>query len=460
MTPDFTFSGHLSHAPHRVLMTADTIGGVWTYAFELARVLCEQDIEIALATMGAPLTSAQWRETERIPNLGIFESTSKLEWMHEPWDDVRAAGEWLMELERSLRPDVVHLNNFAHGALPFSAPKLVVAHSDVLSWWRAVKGEDAPESWKQYRDVVRTGLRAADLVVAPSTCALTDVIHHYGPLRKTEVVPNGREISFRHVAKEPFIFSSGRLWDEAKNISTLAGIAGDLAWPVHVAGDTDEPGKRNAGGKFSDCSATGLTESRAVSPHPGPLPPGEGDAAPSVGFEPNASVAERTEEHFSLSPRERAGVRGKGTQIDCSASASDQGLSGPFLNVRLLGRLNASQMAEQFERASIFCLPVRYEPFGLSALEAALAGCVLVLGDIPSQREIWRDAAVFVPPNDADALRTALQQLIADASRRRELAERAHDRALEFTTLRMASSYLALYSELMEQPRHARVCAS
>jgi glycogen synthase len=378
MSPDLNFAGNVSHAPHRVLMTADTIGGVWTYALELARVLCEQDIEIALATMGAPLTSAQWREAERIPNLGIFESTYKLEWMHEPWDDVRAAGEWLLELERSLRPDIVHLNNFAHGALPFSAPKLVVAHSDVVSWWRAVKGEDAPESWNQYRDVLRTGLRAADIVVAPSTCALTDVIHHYGPLRKTEVVPNGREISFRRVAKEPFIFSSGRLWDEAKNISTLAGIGSELAWRVHVAGDTHEPG----------------------------------------------------------------------------------GKSVSFANVRLLGRLNASQMAEQFERASIYCLPVRYEPFGLSALEAALAGCALVLGDIPSQREIWRDAAVFVPPNDADALRTALQKLIADAPRRRELAERAHDRALEFTTLRMASSCLALYSELMEQPRHAHVCAS
>lgn len=378
MNPDLNFATHLSHTPRRVLMTADAIGGVWTYALELASVLCEQDIEMTLATMGAPLTNAQWREAECIPNLGIFESTYKLEWMHEPWDDVRAAGDCLIDLERSLRPDVVHLNNFAHGALPFSAPKLVAAHSDVLSWWRAVKGEEAPRCWNQYRDVVRTGLCAADLVVAPSTCALTDVIHHYGPLRRTEVIPNGREISFRHVVREPFIFSSGRLWDEAKNIGTLASIASELAWPVHVAGDTYEPG----------------------------------------------------------------------------------GKSISFPNVHLLGRLSGLQMAEHFERASIYCLPVRYEPFGLSALEAALAGCALVLGDIPSQREIWRDAAVFVPSNDAHGLCTELQQLIINVPRRRALAERARERALEFTTLRMASSYLAVYSELMEQTRHAHVCAS
>lgn len=373
MKPDLDFSRDLNHAPHRVLMTTDTIGGVWTYSLELARVLCEQDVEIALATMGAPLSPEQWREAERIPNLGIFESTYELEWMHEPWDDVREAGEWLMDLDRSLRPNIIHLNNYAYGALPFSAPKLVVAHSDVLSWWRAVKGKETPATWDTYRDVVRTGLRSADVVIAPSTCALTDVIHHYGPLRKTEVIPNGREISFRHVEKEPFIFSASRLWDEAKNLNVLAGIANELAWPLRVAGEPQQP----------------------------------------------------------------------------------EGEPTSFTNVSLLGRLNAAEMAEQFERASIYCLPALYQPFGLSTLEAALAGCALVLGDIPSQREIWRDAAVFVPPNDADALRATLQRLIDDESRRSELAHRAHERALEFTTLRMAASYLALYSELMEQPRHA-----
>ena len=182
----------------------------------------------------------------------------------------------------------------------------------------------------------------------------------------------------------------------------------------------------------------------------------------SDGRERSASLAQETAEEFSLSPGERAGVRGKRTRIMTSTQPrnSSADIQKCFPNVRLLGRLNAAQMAEQFERASIYCLPMRYEPFGLSALEAALAGCALVLGDIPSQREIWRDAAIFVSPTDGNALRTALQQLIADAPRRRELAERAHERALEFTTLRMAASYLALYSELMEQPRHAHVCAS
>ena len=61
-------------------------------------------------------------------------------------------------------------------------------------------------------------------------------------------------------------------------------------------------------------------------------------------------------------------------------------------------------IADWYARASIYALPARYEPFGLSALEAALSGCALVLGDIPSLREVWGDAALFVAPDDTDAL--------------------------------------------------------
>ena len=64
----------------------------------------------------------------------------------------------------------------------------------------------------------------------------------------------------------------------------------------------------------------------------------------------------------------------------------------------MLGRLSAGELADWYARAAIYALPARYEPFGLSALEAALSGCALVLGDIPSLREIWGDAALFVPP--------------------------------------------------------------
>jgi glycosyltransferase involved in cell wall biosynthesis len=85
---------------------------------------------------------------------------------------------------------------------------------------------------------------------------------------------------------------------------------------------------------------------------------------------------------------------------------------GTLANYRALGFLSREEIAHWLSVASIYCAPARYEPFGLSILEAALSGCALVLGDIPSLREIWEGAAVFVDPTDAHAITGAIQQLI------------------------------------------------
>ena len=47
----------------RILMTADTVGGVWTYAMDLARALGAEGVEVALATMGSPVSPGQLGST-------------------------------------------------------------------------------------------------------------------------------------------------------------------------------------------------------------------------------------------------------------------------------------------------------------------------------------------------------------------------------------------------------------
>jgi glycosyltransferase involved in cell wall biosynthesis len=122
-------------------------------------------------------------------------------------------------------------------------------------------------------------------------------------------------------------------------------------------------------------------------------------------------------------------------------------------NLQLLGRLGAVDLGRWMGRAAVFILPAYYEPFGLSILEAALAGCALVLGDIASLREIWQDAALFVPPDDAEGIAATLALLIADAPLRKALSCKARERALEFTPERSARAYLALYEEMLSMPR-------
>lgn len=350
-------------------MTADTVGGVWTYALELAEALKPYGIEISLAAMGAPFSAGQREALDEAGNIKLFESSYKLEWMEDPWQDVDDAGRWLLKLEEKVQPDIIHLNGYSHGSLPFQAPVLIVAHSCVYSWYYAVKNHGPSDEWQEYKKRVSEGLASAALVTAPTEAMLSVLSRHYGNFNKAGAVFNARNGSeFMPGNKEHFILSAGRLWDEAKNVSMLANIAPRLTWPVYVAGDKEAP----------------------------------------------------------------------------RLTAAEQ-----LKHVNWLGRLSSKKLAAWMKRASLYVLPARYEPFGLSALEAALSGCALVLGDIPSLREVWQDNAWFVPPDDHEALTDAVSTLSTDEELRQENAENVHRRALYFSRERMAEGYLALYEKML-----------
>jgi glycogen(starch) synthase len=354
----------------KILMTADAAGGVWTYALELARALgpaaAPERVELTLAMIGPQPSDEQREEARAIAGVDLRESDWKLEWMPGSAEDVAHAGDWLLALERETQPDIIHLNGYAHGALPWRAPVLIVAHSCVFSWWEAVHGCTPPPEWNWYKAAVTRGLQEADFIVAPSHAMLAAIERHYGHLGARAVISNARDPDlFTGVCpKEPRIFLAGRLWDEAKNVGAVARAAPRLSWPVFVAG-----------------------EHRM-----------DRETAPGC--------------------------------------------------VRYLGKLPAPEMRSWFGRTSIYALPARYEPFGLSVLEAALSRCALVLGDIPSLRENWDGAAVFVDPADEDALAAAIELLIRNESVRLKLAEAAVARARQFTPERMAGSYLAHYRRL------------
>lgn len=368
----------LTRAPRRVLMTTDPIGGVWGYSLELAGALRAHAVEVVLASMGAPLTSDQRAAARALPNVRLHESIARLEWMADPWDDVERAGVWLRRLADSEGVDVVHLNGYAHAALPWKRPVVVVAHSCVRSWWRAVKGCAPPSQYDEYRLRVRAGLLAADAVVAPTRAMLQALRSEYGlALTDAQVVPNGRTLPHADDlpvgAREPVVLAVGRVWDEAKNLSAVMRAAARLPWTVVLAGEVQPP--------------------------------------------PGAS----------------------GTLLGAAELA----------RVRALGRLPADTLAAVMRRSAICAHPALYEPFGLTALEAALAGCALVLGDIPSLREVWTEAALFVPPHDVEALVDGITRLMGDDARRAHLAEQARHRAVTFTPRAMAHAYVDLYAALL-----------
>jgi glycosyltransferase involved in cell wall biosynthesis len=117
-------------------------------------------------------------------------------------------------------------------------------------------------------------------------------------------------------------------------------------------------------------------------------------------------------------------------------------------HARQLGVLAPSELRSRLERAAIFAAPALYEPFGFGILEAAAAGCALVLGDIASLRENWESAAIFLPSTDGGRWQAALGRLIEDRDERERLATAARARAERFTLARTAGRYRAVYREL------------
>src|SRR4051812_50118147 len=95
-------------------MTTDTVGGVWTYSLELIEALAPQGVSVTLATMGRPMSVDQRRAVADVGVEAVHESTYPLEWMSSSWEDVDAAGGWVLELEGRVRPGAVHPNGHVH----------------------------------------------------------------------------------------------------------------------------------------------------------------------------------------------------------------------------------------------------------------------------------------------------------------------------------------------------------
>ena len=125
---------------------------------------------------------------------------------------------------------------------------------------------------------------------------------------------------------------------------------------------------------------------------------------------------------------------------------------GPDINA--LGRLPREELDRLLTRARVYLAPARYEPFGLLPVQAALAGCPLLLADIPSFRELWSGAALFFHANDPADLRRQWARVLDDDDLASELAHAARGRARDcYDSARMAAEYADLYARLVAARR-------
>jgi glycosyltransferase involved in cell wall biosynthesis len=379
-----------------VLITADTVGGVWTYTRELVTGLAARGIRVTLVSFGRIPTPAQSAWLEGLTSVEYLPTGFRLEWMQEADGDVADSIRYLQGIVRERKPDLLHLSQFCYGALDAKLPKIVVAHSDVISWNRAVHGAQPAGRWAEwYCGVVSEGLAGASLVVAPSHWMLGQVESCYGIKLRSRVIYNGRtpEQFNRLCRKREYAASAGRLWDEGKQSRLLMEL-GHPPLPILVAG------------------ALALED--------------EGEPElPEHAFPEHGPSSDDEQERCG--PPYRPAVHCRGV-------------------------LSEAGMRELLARAAIYIATSKYEPFGLAPLEAALSGCALVANDIPSLREVWGAAALYFRKDDTSSLAELLALLHGNRELCLDYADRAYAHACRnYSAARMVDEYVEAYRALLGQ---------
>ena len=208
-----------------ILITADTLGGVWTYTQEVVKGLAGAGVKLTLVSFGDIPSGEQTRWMEGVRGLDYRPTAFKLEWMQNCEEDMESSSTYLRDIVSEVRPDLLHFSQYYYGALDCDVPRVVVAHSDVLSWWSSVHQSPPAESaWlRWYREVVTRGLAEATCVVAPSRWMLEQIHKFYLKPARGEVVYNGRTPSLfkPHTFKNGETVTVGRLWDSGKNAALL-----------------------------------------------------------------------------------------------------------------------------------------------------------------------------------------------------------------------------------------------
>ncbi|PVX31423.1 glycosyl transferase [Sphingomonas pokkalii] len=142
------------------------------------------------------------------------------------------------------------------------------------------------------------------------------------------------------------------------------------------------------------------------------------------------------------------------------ATTGPHGETARLHHLHLLGQLDSAALARRLAARPVFVSAACFEPFGLAVLEAATAGCALVLADIPVFRELWDGVALFVPPRDPAGYYGAIERLIGDLALRCRLGDAAAAQAGRYTPARMADAMLSLYRQrLAERAPAGKVAA-
>lgn len=391
----------------RVLLTTDAVGGVWQYTTELAQALSARGVECVVAVLGPA-----------------------------PGDDQRAALA-PMALPRRREPgagqrvdgDPGFLRSPEHGA-----PITLIETGLPLDWTCA---DAAPV------------LAAGKAVAALARAHAVDLIHYNMPTLAAAGPPPVPSIAVAHGCVSTW-------WEAAKGTP----LGQDYRWHRALTAD----GLRAVDRVVAPSAAYAAIVARhyrlarpPLAIHNGRSPAHGDDPAPDLP-DVALTVGRLWDGVKNAALLDRAAARLPIPFLAAGASKGPHGETIRLDHLRELGHLSGEQIAAHLAKRPIFVSAASFEPFGLAVLEAAQAGCALVLADIPTFRELWDGAARFVPLDGAWC--EAIEALVLDTAARAALGDAARNRAARYTPDATADRMLALYRDVIASHPPVRKAAA
>ncbi len=391
----------------RILLTTDAVGGVWQYTTELAQALSTRGVECVVAVLG-PAPS----EDQRIALVSSVLPRKR---------------------ESRAKQDVARNSGFLRSQ-EHGVPITLIETGLPLDWTCA---DAAP--------VLATGKAIATLAKDHAV----DLIHYNMPTLAAVGTPPVPSIAVAHGCVSTW-------WEAAKGTP----LGQDYRWHRALTAD----GLRAVDRVVAPSAAYATIverhyrlETPVLAIHNGRTLAGAYDpAAPMADIA--LTVGRLWDGVKNAALLDKAAARLPIPFLAAGASKGPHGETIRLDHLRELGHLSGEQIAAHLAKRPIFVSAASFEPFGLAVLEAAQAGCALVLADIPTFRELWDGAASFVPLDGGWC--EAIEALVHDTPRRAALGEAARSRAARYTPDATADRMLALYRDVIASHPPARKAAA
>lgn len=130
----------------------------------------------------------------------------------------------------------------------------------------------------------------------------------------------------------------------------------------------------------------------------------------------------------------------------------EAGKNGVGVRVHFLHGVTDDDLQALYQMAEAFVYPSRYEGFGIPIIEAIHSGLPVVAATGSCLEEAGGPDCLYVPPDDAVGLATAVSQSLRGAAGREERISRSRDYVRRFEGSDVAGQVMDVYRRLLEFP--------